>query len=104
MDNCIFCKIVQKEIPADIVYETDDVMVFPDLHPQAPVHLLIIPKTHVGEFVKVEETELFKHLFHTVREMIKQYKLEDNRYKILINGGGLQDIDHLHIHLLGNLG
>jgi diadenosine tetraphosphate (Ap4A) HIT family hydrolase len=54
--------------------------------------------------VKVEETELFKHLFHTVREMIKQYKLEDNRYKILINGGGLQDIDHLHIHLLGNLG
>ena len=103
MESCIFCKIARKEIPTTVVLENDEVIVFPDIHPQAPVHLLIIPKVHVEELVKVEETEVFKNMFHIVRELIKQYKLEDNRYKIVINGGGLQDVDHLHIHLLGKI-
>lgn len=103
MEQCIFCKIVQNEIPADIVYENDEVMVFPDLHPRAPVHLLVIPKKHVEEFAKVEESELFKKLFDVVSLMIKKYELENDRYKITINGGGLQEVDHLHIHLYGKV-
>jgi histidine triad (HIT) family protein len=103
MDNCIFCKIVRKEIPTEIVFENDDVLVFPDLHPRAPVHLLIIPKIHIEEFAKVEESELFKKLFDAVSLMIKKNDLENNRYKITINGGGLQEVDHLHIHLYGKV-
>ena len=103
MEHCIFCKIIRKEIPTEIVFENDDVLVFPDLHPRAPVHLLIIPKMHVEEFVKVEESELFKKVFDVVSLMIKKQGLEKDRYKITINGGGLQEVDHLHIHLYGKV-
>ncbi len=99
--DCIFCKIRDKQIPAKLLYEDDDVMVFPDIHPVKPIHLLIVPKQHVSEFLMVEEPALFQKLFYVVQQMIKREGLKDKGHKITINGGGAQDIDHLHIHLTG---
>jgi histidine triad (HIT) family protein len=104
MEDCIFCKIVRKEIPAQVVFEDDSVLAFPDLHPIKPVHLLIIPKKHVSEFVAVEDHELFQHISRAVQKLIKETHLDEKGYKIMINGGGHQDINHLHIHLVGPMG
>ncbi|CAN5185457.1 histidine triad nucleotide-binding protein [soil metagenome] len=101
INNCLFCKIREKEIPANFVYEDDEVMVFPDIHPQKPVHLLIVPKQHVSEFLVVDDHLLFAKLGKVMQQMIKDNTLEKKGYKITINGGGLQDVDHLHMHLLG---
>src|SRR4051794_5412322 len=99
--DCLFCKIREKEIPAKFVYEDDEVMVFPDIHPQKPVHLLIVPKKHVSEFLVVDDHELFAKLGKVIQQMIREKNLETSGYKIMINGGGLQDVDHLHMHLMG---
>jgi len=101
MDNCIFCKIANKEIPKEFTFEDDDVLVFPDISPVKPVHLLVIPKKHISELVAVDSPELFQKLFVVVQKMIKKEGLEDKGYRIVINGGGAQIIDHLHIHLMG---
>ena len=101
--DCIFCKIAQKEIPKEFLYEDDDVMVFPDIHPVRPVHLLIIPKKHVSEFIKIDDPLLFQKLFFVAQQMIKREGLRDKGYRITINGGGAQAIDHLHVHLTGPL-
>lgn len=99
--DCIFCKIRDKEIPANFVYEDADVMVFPDIHPVKPVHLLIVPKKHVSEFLVVDDHALFAKLGKVIQQMIREKDLEKSGYQIKINGGGLQDVDHLHMHLLG---
>lgn len=101
MSDCIFCKIVRKEIHSKLVYEDEDVMVFPDIHPVAPTHLLIVPKAHVTEFLAVEDPVLFQKVFVVVQKMIEQEGLKNKPHRVGINGGGAQDIDHLHIHLLG---
>jgi len=101
MDNCIFCKIANKEIPKEFTFEDDDVLVFPDISPVKPVHLLVIPKKHISELIAVDSPELFQKLFVVVQKMIKKEGLEDKGYRIVINGGGAQIIDHLHIHLMG---
>jgi histidine triad (HIT) family protein len=101
MDNCIFCKIANKEIPKDFTYEDDDVMVFPDIHPIKPTHLLVVPKKHIAEFTAVDEHEMYQKLFVVAKKMITEQKLEDKGYRVVINGGGAQVIDHLHIHVVG---
>lgn len=99
--DCIFCKIANKEMEKEFLYEDDDVMVFPDIHPSAPTHLLVIPKQHVTEFQAVEDPVLFQKVFSVVQKMIVRSGLRDKGHRIGINGGGVQDIDHLHVHLLG---
>lgn len=101
MEQCIFCKIANREIPAKFVYEDEDVMVFPDIHPKKPVHLLIVPKSHVKELLVLENNELWTKLKNVIQQMIKEQNLESRGYQILINGGGFQEVDHLHIHLKG---
>ena len=98
---CIFCDIRDKKIPKEFVYEDEAVMVFPDIHPMSPIHWLIIPKKHVLEFVFIEDGTMHEKLFGVVKKMIKKAKLQDKGYRIVINGGGLQEVDHLHIHLRG---
>ena len=104
--DCIFCKIANKEIPADIVYEDDAVLCFRDLAPQAPVHVLIIPKEHIGSLDDLSETPEHKalsgHLLTKVRFIADLLGLESG-YRIVCNQGqdGLQTVGHLHIHLLG---
>lgn len=99
--DCIFCKIINKEIPAKMYYEDEDVAVFPDVHPVKPVHILVIPKAHIEDFSKVEDTSLYAKLFGVVEKMIEREGLKDKGYKIVVNGGGVQDIVHLHVHLMG---
>lgn len=100
MENCIFCKIARQEIPATFIYQDDEVMVFKDIHPVKPFHVLIVPKMHIEDTGAVEEVALFGKLFGVAQKIIEQEKLNGNGYRISINGGGAQFIDHLHIHLM----
>lgn len=101
MSDCIFCKFANKEIHKEFTYETERIMVFPDIHPKSPIHLLIIPKVHVKEFIAVDNDDLLISLMKVVQEMVKKFKLEGKGYRIVINGGGAQEVHHLHIHLQG---
>lgn len=101
MEDCIFCKIARKEIPKEFTYEDEDVMVFPDIHPVKPVHLLIVPKKHIPELAAVDEPDMFQKLFVVAQKMIAKESLEGKGYRVVINGGGAQVIDHLHVHLMG---
>lgn len=104
MSNCIFCKIANKEIPGDIVYEDDKIIAFRDLSPQAPVHLLIITKEHIPSMDEVgdEHRDLLGWLIAKVKDIAKEQGLE-NGYRLVNNCGedGMQTVGHLHFHLLG---
>jgi histidine triad (HIT) family protein len=99
--DCIFCKIVNKQMPAKILYEDEDVVVFPDAYPAKPVHLLTIPKQHVGDFIEVSDPVLFSKLFSVTQRMVAREGLKDKGFRIVVNGGGAQLVSHLHIHLMG---
>jgi histidine triad (HIT) family protein len=102
--DCIFCKIRDRIIPKEFTYEDDYIMVFPDIHPLKPIHLLIIPKKHIGDLLMMNDEELMMKLTKVVQKMVKKFGLENRGYRVGINGGGAQIIDHLHVHLLGPLG
>lgn len=99
--DCVFCKIRDKIIPKEFIYEDDEVMVFPDIHPIKPVHLLVIPKKHMPEIISVEDGKIFGKLFEIVKKIVKEKELGNKGYRIVINGGGAQLINHLHLHLVG---
>ncbi|GAH90205.1 unnamed protein product [marine sediment metagenome] len=100
--DCIFCKIANKEIPKDFVYEDEKIMVFEDINPKAPVHLLIIPKKHIPsvDHLGVEDKTLMGEIILTAQKLAKEKNLKG--YKLIINVGreAGQLIDHLHMHLL----
>jgi len=104
MDTCVFCKIRDRIIPKKFTYEDDDVMVFPDLYPLKPIHLLIIPKKHVEDLLAIDDGKLMMRITKIAQKMVKELKLENKGYRLTINGGGAQIINHLHFHLLGPLG
>lgn len=104
MNDCVFCKIRDREIPKEFIYEDEDVMVFPDIHPLKPIHLLIVPKKHITDFLELDDFGLIKKLTDTVKRMVKEKSLGDKGYRVAVNGGGAQVINHLHVHLLGPLG
>jgi histidine triad (HIT) family protein len=103
MDNCLFCKFAKKTLEKEFVYEDSDIMVFPDIHPVKPVHLLIVPKTHYEDLMQVSDKHLLSKMFEIIEKMAKEKGLDKNGYRVLINGGGAQAIMHLHIHLFGPL-
>lgn len=100
---CLFCDIIQKKLPAETIYEDDRIIVINDIHPKAPVHLLIIPKVHIESVKDITEAQkaLLGEMINTAAEVAKQKSL--NGYKLVFNVGkeGGQIIDHLHLHLLG---
>jgi histidine triad (HIT) family protein len=102
--DCLFCKIVSGTIPASRVYEDESCIGFPDINPQAPTHLLIIPKQHIASTSRAlaEDTALMGHLMAASAEIARREKL-DNGYRIVVNTGddGGQTVNHLHLHLLG---
>lgn len=102
--DCIFCKIASGTIPASRVYEDELCIGFPDINPQAPTHLLIIPKQHIASTEKAlaEDTALMGHLMAAAAEIARKEKL-DGGYRIVVNTGddGGQTVHHLHLHLLG---
>ncbi|HEU4635960.1 MAG TPA: histidine triad nucleotide-binding protein [Edaphobacter sp.] len=102
--DCLFCKILAGEIPASRVYEDEYCIAFPDIHPQAPAHLLIIPKEHLASQAKAlaEHEPLLGHLLVVAANLARTHKL-DKGYRVVINTGddGGQTVHHLHLHLLG---
>jgi histidine triad (HIT) family protein len=100
----LFSKIIRREIPADIVYEDDLAIAFRDITPQAPTHILVIPKQPIPRLSEAENTDqaLLGHLLLTVQKVAQQEELA-NGYRVVINNGpdGGQTVDHLHLHLLG---
>lgn len=101
--NCVFCKIIGGEVPADKQAETEDYMVIPDISPQAPIHLLFVSKSHGEELANVTLYKLGRMLAG-VQEMITDKKLDQLSYRIVMNGAGANLVhNHLHIHLLGSV-
>lgn len=99
---CIFCKIVNNEIPSNPVMESDDFLAFHDLNPKAPVHILIIPKRHVDSFSDVS-AEMMGKITPFIQEVAKRVDIFESGYRIITNVGenGGQEVKHLHFHLLG---
>ena len=105
MENCLFCKIVNKQINSETVYENDDVLVFKDKYPKAPVHLLVIPKKHVSSIVEIEELsdKQVYEMFKIIAKIAKEMGLDRDGFRVVINTGASagQSVDHLHFHILG---
>lgn len=103
MTDCIFCKITRKEVGAEIVYEDEAVVAFTDIHPKAPLHLLVVPKQHIQSIAHLEadHSEVIAKLIYTAKHIAAERGLAG--YKLVFNVGreGGQMIDHLHLHLLG---
>lgn len=104
MNTCIFCRIVQGQAPARLVYQDEDVTAFHDLNPQAPVHILVVPNRHISGVAQVEpgDTAMLGRLFAVARRLAEQNDVV-NGYRLVINNGPQagQSIFHLHMHLLG---
>ncbi len=101
MDNCIFCKIAAGEMGTEFLYEDEHVVAFKDIHPQKPIHLLVIPKVHVKEFYELNEDVILPSVRSALQQLISENNLQNNGYRIEVNGGGSQFVDHLHFHLMG---
>jgi histidine triad (HIT) family protein len=106
MSDCLFCKIREGEIPADIIFENDDVLAFNDVNPQAPVHLLIIPKKHistVNDMVDDDQVVMGK-LFSAARAIAKQKGVSDDGYRLVVNCNEKagQTVFHIHMHMLAD--
>jgi len=100
--DCIFCKIVRGEIPKEFSYEDSEIVAFDDINPLSPVHKIIIPKRHIDDFFH-SNAPVVEAISKGIKHLIDQEKLMGKGYRIVVNGGGAQDIDHLHFHLRGPL-
>lgn len=105
MEDCLFCRIAAGEIPSEKVFEDDTVMAICDIAPQAPVHILVIPKAHYTSILDIgaKDTELLSHLIEVANKLSKENNLCENGFRLVINTGkdGGQSVPHLHIHLMG---
>jgi len=99
---CLFCKIVNKEIPSNIILENDDFLAFHDINPKAPVHILAIPKKHVDSFIEVSP-ETMGGMTSFIQDVAREVKIEKSGYRVITNIGdnGGQEVKHLHFHILG---
>ena len=104
-EDCIFCQIAGRKIPSEIIYEDDEIVVFKDIRPLAPVHLLVIPKKHLGSLndVTPEYEGLIGRLFGVIRRLAQEFGVSETGYRVVTNTGadGGQVVGHLHFHLLG---
>ena len=105
MDSCLFCKIINGSIPSDIVFEDDHTLAFRDINPQAPTHILVIPKMHISGLNELNEKNLsiILHMTQTAKILAEQEGITNNGYRWVINSGkdGGQTVFHLHLHVLG---
>ncbi len=103
--DCLFCKIINKEIPAEVVYEDDKVLAFKDINPQAPFHCLIIPRKHIATLNDIadDECELVGHMIQTAGTIAKEQGFDQDGYRTVFNCNthGGQTVYHIHLHLLG---
>ncbi len=104
-EPCLFCRIARREVDAGVVFEDDAVMAFRDVNPQAPVHVLIIPKLHVATIndLREEHADLLSRLFLTAAKIARDHDVADEGYRLVVNcqEGAGQSVFHLHMHVLG---
>ena len=105
MEDCIFCKIINKEIPSDIVYEDDEIIAFKDIEPVAPVHILIVPKKHIPSVMELTDGEqlLIGKIYSVAQKLAIKFNVDKNGFRIVTNCGDNagQTVKHIHFHLLG---
>lgn len=102
--DCVFCKIIAGELPAKMVYEDDDFVVFDDIHPQTPVHMLVVPRKHIERVMSIESSDIEKmgRVFEIVAKVAKKTGIEDAFWLRVNNGADAgQVVDHLHFHVMG---
>jgi len=104
MSPCIFCKILAKEVPVRIVHEDENCMAFHDINPQAPVHLLVIPRKHFPSALEADQTDepVMGHLHRVAAQLARQFQITEG-YRVVVNTGlgAGQSVFHLHLHVLG---
>ena len=103
MSDCIFCKIANKEINTEIIYENENVIGFKDLNPLAKLHFLIVPKEHYETILEISNEDVMKDIFRAVKEIAKKYEIEDKGFRLINNcrEDGGQEVMHMHVHMLG---
>jgi histidine triad (HIT) family protein len=105
MKDCLFCKIIRKEIDCDIVYETDNVLVFKDVNPKAPIHFLMVPKKHISSIMEIEKLDcnIVKEMMEIVAKVAKSFELDKDGFRLVTNMGSNagQSVEHLHFHIMG---
>ena len=104
VSDCLFCKIARKEVPAQVVFDEGDVLAFKDIHPQAPVHVLIIPKKHVARVLDLstEDAPLLGAIHRAVNALAKRFSVGESGFRLVVNNGpdAGQAVAHLHYHFL----
>jgi len=104
-EDCIFCKIINSEIPTEFLYEDEKLVVFKDINPLAPIHLLLVPKKHIRSINDLDEsdTTIVSDLIMTARDMAEKMSVNKSGYRLFFNveKGGGQEVFHLHLHLIG---
>lgn len=104
-ESCIFCQIINKTIPATIIYEDEQVIAFDDIHPKAPVHKLIVPKEHIATINDLQPAHngLMGHLFQVAKKLAKELDIDQTGYRVVMNCNrdAGQIVFHLHMHLMG---
>lgn len=105
MSDCIFCKIVSGEIPSNKLFEDDQVIAFRDISPQAPAHILVVPKRHISginELASADEA-LVGHVYGVIAKLVIELGIDETGYRVVVNSGkdGQQSVPHLHFHVLG---
>lgn len=105
MNDCIFCKIVSGDIPSNKIYEDEQVIAFRDINPQAPSHILVVPKRHISGVNELAEQDeaLVGHVYGVIARLVRELGIAETGYRVVVNSGadGQQSVPHLHVHVLG---
>ena len=103
--SCVFCMIAEKQIPSQCVYEGDNIIAFRDLNPQAPVHILVVPKMHITSMNDINSgnSGVVAEIFETINKIAESEGIKESGYRVISNCGndGCQSVEHLHFHILG---
>src|SRR5262245_38101731 len=105
MESCLFCRIIGRDTPSELLYEDDLVVAFKDLRPQAPVHVLICPRKHIPTLnhLTTEDSSLVGHIFQIAKKVALQFEIHEKGYRTVfnVNAGAGQSVYHIHLHVLG---
>ena len=103
MEDCIFCKIINGEIPSEKVYEDEEILAFKDINPAAPVHILVIPKKHIKSLLEVneEDSKIIAKIYEVINKIVKDMKMEEDGFRVIVNCGKDAGQEVMHLHFLG---
>ena len=105
MNGCLFCRIINKEIKSEIVFENENVLIFKDVNPRAPVHLLAVPKKHISSIVEVEKLSTIEinELMNSISKIAREFEIDRDGFRVVTNTGisAGQSVEHLHFHIMG---